>query len=93
MMLDPSQLLSLHLEEGSELESLKRYSEFASFHKSLCSGSYSHMVKGELYIQLYMYLECMHVYSLCNKGHLYNEGILYCPNWYKCTSEIRTPLY
>ena len=52
MMLDPSQLLSLHLEEGSELESLKRYSEFASFHKSLCSGSYSHMVKGELYIHV-----------------------------------------
>lgn len=44
-MLNESQLLSLHLEEGSELESLKRYSEFASFHKSLSSGPYSHTAK------------------------------------------------
>uniref|UniRef100_A0A1X7V9E2 PX domain-containing protein n=1 Tax=Amphimedon queenslandica TaxID=400682 RepID=A0A1X7V9E2_AMPQE len=45
-MLDESQLLSLHLEEETELESLKRYSEFASFHKTLSNGRYSHVAKG-----------------------------------------------
>lgn len=45
-MMDQDDLISVSLEGEEELESLKRYSEFVRFHKSLVSSPLDHLVKG-----------------------------------------------